>query len=160
MGILSALAKFYMWVTSTTESMFSSGEIEYTKKLDKDIETLKNPYDIVQFYKRNGFKWRSDAKLFGITLDHARKPWLTYKKKQGDCEDFMLLSEYIIQKIGITGSERWAVEGEGQGWHAILIFPFSERFGLLSNTEFRVLKTKDDAIKEFYGNKHKRSLQI
>jgi uncharacterized membrane protein YoaT (DUF817 family) len=153
MGWFRWLARPFMWTTATVESWFVSGRKLYKTQLQAFRYTIEDPYDIVRYYNDNGFHWRSDAKLFGFTLDHARKPWVTFKKKEGDCEDFMLLNEYLVEKI-TDYSERWAVSNKKGSWHAILVFPYKDGWGLLSNTRYSFHDTKEEALHHFYGLDH------
>lgn len=158
MGFLAVFSRCFYWVSSSIEEVFISGKKKNEEELSDAIEGFSSPWDVSNFYHKKNIKWRSDAKILGITLDHARKPWITYKKREGDCEDLMLLSEYILEKMGYKNLERWAINGKE--WHAILVFPYEGEWGLFSNTKFVICDSKEKAIEYFYGKNHNQAIKI
>ena len=160
MTFFGFIARSYYWVTSNIESIFHSGKKKAISDMNKELKKMKTPTDIEKMYIILDFKWRSDKKLFRITLDHARKPWITYKEKQGDCEDFMLLSEWFLKRMGFKDIERYMLNGGEKGWHAVLLFRYKDKWVVGSNTRFVYFEDKEKAIEWFYGKYHKDSYQM
>lgn len=159
-GWLGLLARPFYALTRFLNSLAHlSGRRQAVRSLEEFRQLVRSPNDIAIYYVQNGFHWKQDPKIAGITLEWARHPWVTWKQRWGDCEDFMLLNEHLIADV-CPDTERWAVSDISGCWHAILVFPWKDGWGLLSNTRFTAYATHEEAITAFYGRRHRSELRM
>lgn len=100
---------------------------------------IKTPQDINDWLMKEGFKYISD-KTRG---DEWKTPEHTIKDKGGDCEDFAILAENILENLGYDNVMVIAIYGEGLA-HGICWFQekdgtwgfFSSGMDLKGNSQF------------------------
>lgn len=86
---------------------------------------------------------RTDQELYGVP------EYWTYPKTEGDCEDYALLKQYMLEKLGYPRSALLLTvvrQANGEG-HAVLTVRTDRGDYVLDNLEERVLDWKDTNLK-------------
>lgn len=86
---------------------------------------------------------RTDQELYGTA------EYWAYPKTEGDCEDYVLLKQYMLEKLGFPRSALLitvARQANGDG-HAVLTIRTDKGDFVLDNLEERVLDWKDTSLK-------------
>lgn len=68
-------------------------------KMVKGVEELRESCDtgedLEAWYEEVGFAWKEDP--LGGVLDYASRPWVSFARKSGDCDDMATLAEYVLK---------------------------------------------------------------
>ena len=94
--------------------------------------TLKTSQDVGDWLKNN-FTYQSEE------VDYWKTPEETVKDKAGDCEDYAILSEFVLKDLGY---DAWFIvmnpRIKGEGGHAITIIREKDMtFSFISNTRYK-----------------------
>ena len=115
--------------------------------LENARQNVANCRDMEAWHRSTGFVYQPDHKF----LDYGRSPWVTYLKKHGDCDDMMLLNEYILK--GKYRNIMKAFVYSKTAGHAILLLSRGDVWYVMSNTYCTGPYTsKENAIKSIFGD--------
>lgn len=89
------------------------------------IGTTDTPENIGEYLKSNIY-YTADKN------DHWQTAEETLQRGEGDCEDFSILAQYYLDKIGIKGQIVYYNMMKGKDWKAHAICIFKERDGTYS----------------------------
>lgn len=130
-------------LAASIETAQGGSAIPASFSLQKVLEEISTPEELAQWMSRH-FEFREDESLVG-SLDYWQRPEEFLRRRQGDCEDYALFAQYILQKMGI---EAYVVSlyGERGYAHTITVFKDHGRFRILN--EDRLLKDRAQTIEE------------
>lgn len=160
MSWLKLVSRPYYWLTQQLSALWywrqrRSAFVE----MEKYRALLARPEDLQHLMQELGFAWRQDPKVLGVTMEWARAPWVTWLRRNGDCEDLTLLAEHMLRGI-VHNPTRYALRSTEGNWHAVLLFSLHSGWGLWSNKSFVRFTTKEEALRYFYGARHDKALEI
>lgn len=107
------------------------------------LENIKTPADLEQFFVTNGFKYQED------TGEYWKTPEETLNDKGGDCEDFAILSFFVLVELGyecIIIIATYCPENEcdsGSAHAMLLIKEPDETYSFMSNRRYIKTYQKD-----------------
>lgn len=147
--ILRPIMRVIGWIETIFLLYYKKESYDELKKLKKEIF---NHVDLARYYYDEKFKWSSDP-INGL-FDYESEPWVTLFKKEGDCDDFAMLTYEILKDKGydeIYITYCWKSTFNG---HAIVIMKnFKGEWYLFSNTKiYGPFNNHIDAIKTHYGD--------
>lgn len=105
--------------------------------------TLEGPKEIAKYLKEN-FKFKEDQDLFN-TADYWQTPEEFLIRKQGDCEDYALFSEWMLKEKGLEAQVISFYGFDGFA-HTVTVYKDGETFNVIN--EDRHYKYKAKSIEE------------
>lgn len=107
-----------------------------TMSFQDALFSIRTPQDMIHLMKEE-FRFEEDWSLFG-TEDYWQDPEEFWRLKSGDCEDYALFSQYILQRLGY---ESYVVSLYGEFGYAHTVNVF------LTDTGYNVIN--EDRLYEY-----------
>lgn len=117
--------------------------------LEELVGEVQSPEQLALFLKKN-FQFEDDTALFG-SEDYWQSPQEFWQRKTGDCEDYALLVQYVLQRLGV---EVYVVSFYGQDnyAHTVAVYKTGNGYNVLNQDELSEYRaaTVEEALTSIY----------
>lgn len=117
--------------------------------LDNMIRHIDNPESLSSYLSEN-FTFEEDSDLFG-TVDYWQEPLEFWNLKKGDCEDYALFTQYVLQQKGM---EAYLVSFYDRKSYAHTVTVFREENAYSVFNEDRLFRTHSKSLEEALSDVH------
>ena len=100
-----------------------------SRSLAEILPAVKTPEALVKVLKKE-FKYADDHRLLGHE-DYWQSPEEFWNRKAGDCEDFALFAQYVLEKQGIE-TQVVSLYGAGGYGHTIAVFKRNGNYNVVN----------------------------
>jgi hypothetical protein len=96
---------------------------------------VNSPFTLYEYMRAN-FTYQNEAE----GVDDWKEPARTAKDKGGDCEDFALYAEKVLQNLGYD-AKAIAIKGRDKFFHAICVVKVEGKYRYFSNQYYSYFKS-------------------
>ncbi len=115
-------------------------------------ESCRTAGDLEDWYEEVGFAWKGDP--LGGALDYASRPWVSFARKSGDCDDMAALAEQVL-KGKYPEVRRAQTNVSIRKGHVIVVMRDNEdKWWMMSNQNCKgSFPDAETAIRSYYGDR-------
>ena len=113
------------------------------------VQNLNTPNQLVDFLQDN-FKFTEDHNLFG-SVDYWQAPQEFWDRKAGDCEDFALFAQYVLNQHNVE-THVVSFYGPGGFAHTIAVYREKGRYNVINEDRLYLYRSKtiEEALSRVY----------
>lgn len=139
------LTHFPCWVvviiliSAFVKNGYAESPLASPNSLDQVVETVNTPRAVARFMKEE-FIFTEDPKPFGRE-DYWQAPEEFLVRRKGDCEDYALLTQALLERLGFEAFV-FSLYGERGYAHTVTVFKEKGRYHLINQDRLIRLNAK------------------